>query len=346
MKKIDNKILNNNLRFSKTLKEIDARLKFKNNTQRNKNDLKKLIIDKKRKKENIDEKNKIHEDILNNLKKAEEENIKAYKIYSRNFKNNLQYNNSNSNMNFSSTMNLSLPKLTQIKNEFQDNEKSEGYNIIRFENVWKEQQMNELKYNKDKISKNKTMYDVNFIDIFDKNYDKYRKKCEEYKEKNIRLERIKSNNLKVNKKLKIFRHIMLKFQDIREYCPNYSILEKHKPEIKLNTKSKRIFPIKFIKGNDYNKNELDDNRSNENKKYKKLKKNSSDFLNYTKSAISRNTSQKNKLFISSVDIREGRTNSVFRGIKNKNKDEITQNLNKSMLKKNNNIRVINSYRKK
>lgn len=317
MKKIDNKILNDDIRFSRTLKEIDTRLEFKNNTQRNKNDLKKMILEKKRKKEIIAEKNRIHEDVLNNLKKAEEDNIKAYKIYSRNFKNHLQYNNNSaSNINISSTMNnyLALPKLTQIKNEFQDNEKNEGYNIIRFQNVWKEQQMNELKYNKNKKSNNKTMYDANFIDIFDTNYDKYRKKCEEYKEKNIRLERIKLNNLKVNKKLKIFRYIMLKFQDMREYCPNYSILEKHKPEIKLNTKSKRIFPAKFIKGSDYNKIEIDANRNDENKK-KVLRKNNSDFMNYTKSAISRNTSQKNKFFISSVDIRENRTNSVLIGIK-------------------------------
>ena len=334
MRNVDNKRLNN-IRFSKTLKEIDTRLKFINNTQKHNIELKKLILDKKRKKENLSAKNKIHENIVSDLKKAEEENIKAYKIYSRNFKNNLQYSNSASNINISSTFNnyLALPKLTQLKNEFQDNEKNEGYKIIRFENVWKEQQLNELKYNTDKKIKNKTMYHEDFIDIFDKNYDKYRKKCEEYKEKNIILERIKLNNLKVNKKLKIFRHIMLKFQDIREYNPNYSILEKHQPEIKLNTKSKRIFPAKFIKGSDYNKIEINEIKIN-----KKIRKNNSDLLNYTKSAISRYPDKKSKFFLSGVDIRENRTNSVY--ICKNNKRIIMQNLN------GNNLNVINSYKKK
>lgn len=349
MRNVDNKILNNNIRFSKTLKEIDTRLKFINNTQKHNIELKKLILDKKRKKENLSAKNKIHENIVSDLKKAEEENIKAYKIYSRNFKNNLQYSNSASNINISSTFNnyLALPKLTQLKKEFQDNEKNEGYKIIGFENVWKEQQLNELKYNRDKKIKNKTMYHEDFIDIFDKNYDKYRKKCEEYKEKNIILERIKLNNLKVNKKLKIFRHIMLKFQDIREYNPNYSILEKHQPEIKLNTKSKRIFPAKFIKGSDYNKFEINDNRNDEIKINKKIRKNNSDLLNYTKSAISRYPDKKSKFFLSSVDIRENRTNSVY--ICKNNKRIIIQNLNGSRfgLEKNNSkLSVINSYIKK
>ena len=40
---------------------------------------------------------------------------------------------------------------------------------------------------------------------------------------------------------------MQKFKDKREYSPNYNAIEKHLPEVNLNTKSQRIFPIKFIK---------------------------------------------------------------------------------------------------
>ena len=42
---------------------------------------------------------------------------------------------------------------------------------------------------------------------------------------------------------------MKKFKDKREYSPNYESIEKHLPRVNLNTKSQRIFPIKFIKIN-------------------------------------------------------------------------------------------------
>jgi hypothetical protein len=137
------------------------------------------LYQRKRLKEISKKKNKNHEEIIDNLKKAKEDNIKAYNIYSRNFKNNLNYNNSTTQIDLLSTKNNLI---SSLKNEFQDNEKNEGYNLIRFENVWKEQQIKENKYNKNKKDQNKIMYD--YIDIFDENYDKYKKKCEEYTEKN------------------------------------------------------------------------------------------------------------------------------------------------------------------
>ena len=165
-----------------------------------------------------------------------------------------------------------------------------------------------------------------------------KKKCEEYTEKNLRLERIKSNNLKVNKKVKLFRYIRLKFQDLREYFPNYNIIEKHKPEVKLNTKSKRIFPSQFIKRYIYTFDN-NDNKTNEIKMKKKFIKNDSDLLGCKKNTLihkilnknyKRNNQddfigEKNHFFISSVDIRnnnKNRINSVFIRSKNRNRSII------------------------
>ena len=53
---------------------------------------------------------------------------------------------------------------------------------------------------KKKVNKNKLILDgIFYNDIFDINYDKYRKNVETRKEKNKRMERIKSNNLIVSK---------------------------------------------------------------------------------------------------------------------------------------------------
>ena len=101
--------------------------------------------------------------------------------------------------------------------------------------------MNDIKYNK-KINKNKIIFGGFYnADIFDINYDKYWKHLRESKEKNMRLERVKSDNLKVLKKLKIHRQIKLKTLDHREYRPNYSVIEKHQPIVKLDSKSTRLF---------------------------------------------------------------------------------------------------------
>ena len=359
MKNIEKKINCKNICFSKVLKQIDTRLKFKDDTQKYLKDLKNNIYQKKKKKEIIEKKNKVHEDLINNLKKAEEENIQAYNIYSRNFKNNLDYNNShNTIINLSSAGNnfIALPKLSQLKEEFQDNEKNVDVNIIRFENVWKEQQLNENKYNKNKKSKINTFYNIDYIDIFDKKYDRYKKQCEEYNEKNLRLKRIKSNNQKVSKKLKIFRHIRSKFQDPREYFPNYSVIEKHQPEVKLNTKSKRIFPEQFINRYIHKLEDIGDIKNNEDKKYKKY---NSDILEYTKNVhpckiIYRNYKNlnesdfifdKKKFFLSSIDIKDNRHISRDSTNINKNEKIFIKKRNKSCLsiKKKNYLKGLNNY---
>ena len=352
MKNENQAIIIQNTRFSKALKEIDTRLKFKDDTQNYFKELKRKIYQNKKNKEILDEKTKNHEDLINNLKRAEQENIKEFHKYSQKFKNNFYFKKNDRIINLSTTMNnFSLPKIKYLKSELQDNEKNENYELIRFENVWKAQQINRIKFSNDKRNKSKTMYNYDFIDIFDKKYDKYKKHLEESKEKNIILKRIKSNNLKVDKKVKIFRYIMLKFQDQREYFPNYSILEKHQPEVKLNTKSKRIFPEKFIKKTIYKLNDNNVNDNNENKKNnEKIKRNSSDLLKYLKCAVSgkrnyRNNNpiicendkvlKKDKFFLSSIDIKDNRYKPSLKECNNKNKINYKRNNSCLNIKRNN-----------
>ena len=223
-------ILDTKKSYSKVLKGIDARIKFKHEEDEYLENMKKEYFLKKREKELKFIKNQQHENIVRSLKKIEEETKK-------------NIDNKFNKVNVSQAINriISLPKMSKYKKNMQDNKKKDEFNIIRFENVWKEQYMDDVKNNK-KDKNSKLIFDgFYYNDIFDKNYDRYRKHLEESKDKNIRLEKIKSNNLKVSNKLKIHRFITLKAQDHREYRPNYSVIEKHKPVVKLDSKSTRLF---------------------------------------------------------------------------------------------------------
>ena len=57
----------------------------------------------------------------------------------------------------------------------------------------------------------------------------------------MKIAKKRKKKMKVSKKLKIHKFIMLKAQDHREYRPNYSVIEKHKPVVKLDSKSTRLF---------------------------------------------------------------------------------------------------------
>lgn len=230
MSYINDEILDQKNYYSKTLKAIDAKIKFQQDEEVYLDNLKKENILKKKENNLKFVKNQNHESIIRSLKKIEEETRK-------------DMNEKFKKVTLSSAINriITLPKMDRYKNQIKDNKKNEQYSIIKFEKVWKEQFMNDIKYNK-KGNKNKMLFqDIYFTDIFDKNYDKFRKQMEESKEKNMRLERVKINNLKVSKKLRIHRQIMLRFQDHREYRPNYSVIEKHKPVVKLDSKSTRLF---------------------------------------------------------------------------------------------------------
>ena len=215
--------------FSKILKEIDTKFKFNQEVLHSENFKKEILLQKKLKRLKYI-KNQQHENIVLGLKKLEDEAKKKLNIKLK-------------ETSLTSALNrlLSLPKISKYKKNIQVNKNDDDFKLIRFENIWREQYNNDLKYNKNK-KKNKMMLGrINFTDIFDENYDKYRKTLEESKRKDMRIERVKINNLKVSKKLNAHRKLMLRFQEQRIYHPNYSVIEKHIPIVKLNSKSQRLF---------------------------------------------------------------------------------------------------------
>ena len=367
MKKNENKIIDNNFCFSKVLKDFDARIKFKNN----KSDKLTKFINKRK----LKERETINEDSSHSLIKIDKKENSSYDIYTRNFKN-LNFGMLKSDIDLPSNINNNiflLSKISKFKNEnntnfkheFQDDRKNEDFNNIRFEKVWKAQYLDENKNNENKeINNNTNVKDINninnnyknktiynnhnyIIDIFDKNYDKQRKQREKFKEKKLRIARVKSNNLKVEKKLKMYQEMLSKFKDQREYCPNYSIIEKHKPDVKLNTNSQRIFPIQIIKqnlhislnSNDLNSFNISYNKNNLFDKKKLLKKNNSNFPKLNNKVINNKNKnenfilgEKNRTSISAKDIKNNFNNSVFKGIKNKNKSLINRNKNNIFFK--------------
>lgn len=353
MKNNSNDYMNDDFCYSKVLRDIDAKLKFKSNKQEEIMKLVKQMKKEKRDKEILSIRKMHHNNVILSLRKANEEKKNTYDIYTRNFNNNFNYSNSAKQIvNLSSTIQniLSLPKIqnkkgsTNDKLDFQDDRDNEEYKTIRFEKVWNQQYADNKKdkskdMNKNKSIKNiqnKTMYNSYIIDIFDINYDRQRKRSEEFKESRLRLNRIKLNNLKVEKKLKSYHDMLSKFKDKREYCPNYNCIEKHQPEVKLNTKSQRIFPIQIIKQNihDYRKNDdlfLDISSKNKNHRLKKnksslsqinrinRKSDNNNHKNYNESDI---IGEKNRSSLSIMSTWLKGNNSVFKGIKNKNNNVI------------------------
>ena len=306
MSDINSEILDMKNCYSKTLKAIDAKIKFQQDEEEYFDNLKKEFLLRKREKQLKYIKNQQHENIIRGLKKLEEETKK-------------DIHNKFKQVSLSSAINriISLPKMSRYKNEIQDNKTKEDYNLIKFEKVWKDQYMNDIKYNK-KTSNNKMLFGrIYFTDIFDKNYDKFRKHLEESKEKNMRIERVKINNLKVSRKLNIHKQIMLRFQDHREYKPNYSVIERHKPVVKLDSKSTRLFlrhinPVTVPNLSSF-KSRNNNNKKNETKR--KIIRSLSEFQNnlnaknilvkshHNINNIDKNNIWKRKLLISTLNIK-------------------------------------------
>ena len=236
----DENVLNKNFSFSKTLKEIDFSLKFKDLQEQ-----KSLFILSRLKKEKLEKlellKRKYnHNEIIFNLKKAYEDNQRMVNNYKNkdeeeNNKNEENPKNELPNLFYSDKIeNQEYKKKEEIKLFLDDSD--ENNKGIDFENIWREEYKKKFNDNNDKKK-----------DIFDKKYRKTVKKKNIYKTKI--LEKIKENHLKVQKKLKIHQELMKKYSEKKYYTPNYSILDKHTPAIRLNSTSNRIFPYKFIKLN-------------------------------------------------------------------------------------------------
>ena len=271
MSKNEKSIFNNNFCFSRVLKDIDFLIKFHDYKEEKSLYILRELQRKEREKRILFNRRKNHSEIVNNLKKANEERemLLSYK------ESRLSNNNNLSQINlYSANNNNYLPKI-QNKEE----QKNKENRIVIFEKLWKENLNKDKKAQEKKNINNKTtIYNSNYImDIFDENYIKMKKIKEKKTEQKILLEKIKINNLKVKNKLKIHQNLMEKFKDKREYSPNYNAIEKHMPQVNFNTKSQRIFPIKFIKIN--NNRELNP-QPKRNEAVKILRKNnSSHFLN-------------------------------------------------------------------
>ena len=304
MIKNESNIFNNNFCFSKVLKDIDFRIKFKNYKEEKSLYILKQLQKEQKEKKILMNKRKNHNEIVHSLKKANEE-----KELLLNYKNNLLNKNISQIKSYSSRNNY-FPKLSK-----KDEEKNNDNKIIIFEKIWKEQYLNKTKRNKGRRNNsNKAIYNNNYgIDIFDESYDKVNKKKEKKTQKKILLDKIKNNNLKVVKKLKIHKDLLSKFKDKREYIPNYNAIEKHQPRVNLNTKSQRIFPVQFIKI--YNIGELSSQEKRSESNYKTIiKKNNSNqslFLNN----LSTCTLFKNYL-------NNNKDNSLNKGIEHKNRSMI------------------------
>lgn len=306
MEKKEENILNNNFCFSKVLKNFDFRIKFKDFREEKSLYILKQLQKEQKEKRILFEKNKNHNEIVHNLQKSNEENQMLLNYKTRK----LEKNKNLSNINLYPTKNaFFLPQLEQ-----KEEPKNKDNKVIIFEKIWKEQYLNKNTRNVGRRKKsNKTMYGSNFInDIFDEHYDKMKKLKEKKTEKRIILERIKINNLKVKKKLRIHQEIMSKFKDKREYCPNYNSIEKHLPEVNLNTKSQRIFPIQFIKINNIGELNIQNKKSESMLKKLLIKNNPNqslflnnistcslfkNFINNNDNSILKNSESKNRSII-------------------------------------------------
>ena len=315
----DDEILDSSKRYSKVLRIIDAKIKFKKAKEEDNTEIiKKEIFMKKKEKHLKYKKNLRHENIIQSLKKFEKENQK-------NMENKLNQ------MTLTSALNriIALPKVSKYK---KDNKNNKVNNMIKFEKIWREQSLNDAKYKK-KINTNKLILDgIYYNDIFDVNYDKYRKHLEETKEKNRRIERVKSNNLKVIKKLEKHHKLMLRFQDHREYKPNYSVIEKHKPEVKIGAKSKRII-IKNLNEMIGPNISMPNSKTNILSNSSKIKKNWSQKIVFNKSQeyIYDNNYKKNKRIapLSAFNIKSDKINNNILNNFNNNKTRFSNKRKKS-----------------
>ena len=250
---------NNNRYFSQSLRNIDLRLKFKEFAEEKSFSKLNKIKKEQQEKLNMLKRRHNHKEIIYNLKKA----YNDYLILS-NMKESNTKEESNKNQEILPKLVNKSNKETEKNNNNNTNDKNKGNNnesntknknnkeqFIEFDNVWKREFLQKMKEKNNSIpdimidnNNNTNNESDEKNDIFDKNY---KKKCQKKLIKSKIIEKIKNYNLRVKIKLRDYKNIMDKFSERKEYNPNYTALEKHMPTVKLNTKSKRIYPYKFMK---------------------------------------------------------------------------------------------------
>ena len=245
-------ILNKNFSFSRVLKNIDSSLKFDKMQEGRTLFVLNKMKREERRKMLLFQKKYNHREILYNLKRAYDDNkLLLEKSYNKEMHKHSEMLPKLINSNINNDKSMIERNTKNMNNINEKNNKNNNSNKTGiFENDWKKEF---LKKNNKKIIK-KVSPNI-MVDDEDNNEDIFRKGYKEEKPKLLEkikiFARIKANNLKVIKKLKNFRNIKEKFSEKKEYSPNYSVLEKHVPEIRLDTKSKRLFPDKFIKMHNY-----------------------------------------------------------------------------------------------
>ena len=262
----DELLFENNFFVSKSIKQIDSSVGYTEDVEQK---LVKNLIDANRDKskkylsKNLKEKMK--------LKKHKKELELKKKENTKNNTNQLNLISSGYNLQF-------LPKISPfIKNVdnylIMDNKKANKLGAKGFEYIWKQDYIRKLtnmgidlnKLNNKKYkNKMKKKIHINFNidnneeneeqDIFNKNFKSEDKESTEYIKLKERLNRIINENKKVTRVFNFHKNLSSKFTVKKIYYPKYESIEKHKPEIRLNNKTRRIFPDDFIKKNYYSEN--------------------------------------------------------------------------------------------
>ena len=262
----DELLFENNFFVSKSIKQIDSSVGYTEDVEQK---LVKNLIDANRDKskkylsKNLKERMK--------LKKRKKEQELKKKENTKNNTNQLNLISSGYNLQF-------LPKISPfIKNMdnylIMDNKKANKLGAKGFEYIWKQDYIRKLTNmgidlnnlnNKKYKNKMKKKIHINFNidnneeneeqDIFNKNFKSEDKESTEYIKLKERLNRIINENKKVTRSFNFHKNLSSKFTVKKIYYPKYESIEKHKPEIRLNNKTRRIFPDDFIKKNYYSEN--------------------------------------------------------------------------------------------
>ena len=253
----DELLFKDNFFVSKSMKQIDSSVGYKNEIEQK---LVKNLIDCNKDKTKDYYYMNQNEDI-NLIKRKKEEEIRK-RENSKNNTHQLNIISSNYNLQF-------LPRISPyIKNIdnylIMDYKKADKLGSKGFEYIWKQAHLRKLSNIKtkglsDKNKKEKTKSikkenktinndeDEEQLDIFNLKYNNQEKKCDEYIKLKQRLNRILNENKKVKKIFDFHKALSLKLKIKKIYHPKYESIEKHKPEIRLNNKTRRIFPDNFIK---------------------------------------------------------------------------------------------------
>lgn len=251
---MNGKEINPNIFISKTLKHIDANTCFK------KEKIKRLISYFKQQDmeyNNVGYKRK--------FKKSKNKSIKTYNGTNKKQKQIIQNekNVQNEKLNLRQMNRLSskyqldfLSKISpyfQIENDSLSIEKNPGKNTYSkgFEYVWNqpsllklESEKQEQNFENEDDSEQNNIFSVNYQNMGNKNNIEYIQLKERY-------QRILEQNKKVKKRQNLFQKVKSRCNIRRIYHINYGSIDKHKPKIMMNNKSKRVFfPGLFVKEND------------------------------------------------------------------------------------------------